>query len=140
MLKNEKKDDIAKNNSAFKCVIGLLTLLSVCSLALVVLFLFSLQKDGNYRNDEIRYLFLVPVENESELSDSSTFDASIIDGGVVKVFINSPYFAEELGVLYSVNSESTSEDILYSYFDYLGAFGWEFKCINNGTFIFCRNT
>ena len=71
---------------------------------------------------------------------SEDFDASIIDGGVVKVVIDSRYFAEEVGVLSTDISEESGEDILYSYFAYLGAFGWEYIGIDENTFIFSRTS
>lgn len=107
---------------------------------MIVINFIILHDSQNTENNEIKYLFLVSVEDESERSASEDFDASIIEGGVVKVVIDSRHFAEEVGVLSTDISGESGEDILYSYFAYLGAFGWEYIGIDENTFIFSRTS
>ena len=139
-IKKEKKSSSYNSTVILSCVVGLLALSVVCSISLIVINFIALRDSQNMENDEIRYLFLVLVENESEISVTTDFDASIIDGGVVKVSIDDPYYAEELGVLSSDAPIKSDQDLLYSYFAYIGAFCWEYLGKNENTFIFGRNS
>lgn len=140
-LKKEKKGSSYNPSTILSYAVGLLTLSVVCSIFLIIINFITLRDSQSIGNNEIRYLFLVLVENESEISTPNDFDASIIDGGVVKVIIDSPYSVEELGVLSSdASTKSDEDDLLYSYFAYIGAFGWKYIGIDENAYIFSRDS
>lgn len=137
----ERKGSYRNPTAILSCAVGLLVLLVVCSIILIIINYFTLHDRHNIGTNEINYLFLVQAENESETSSPKDFDASVIDGGVVKVIIDNPYTAEELGIVPSgAPLAKSDEDLLFRYFAYLGAFGWNYIGIDENTFIFSRNS
>ena len=139
-INKEKKSPSCDFTAINYCAIVLLALSVVCSVILIAINIIALNDSQSIGNNEIRYLFLVQVENESEISSPKDFDASIIDGGVIKVLTNNPYFVEDIGVLPSGISLNSDEEILFRFFEYLGVFGWKYISNDEEIYIFCRNS